>query len=79
MGGGEVGLGLGGGGLGPGGTAVTVPIAVADAVGVAVGASAGSQICWPMLSKILSRQLTCMICSTVVLVASPRAERESLA
>lgn len=73
----EVGLGAGGGGGGAGGWLV-VGTAVAT-IAVGVGVRAGSQICWPMLSKIFSRQLTCIICSTVVSVASLREDKESLA
>jgi hypothetical protein len=65
-----------------GGVAVAVVVgrtAVGSAfVAVAVGlGKAGSQIVWPILNRIVSRQLTCCNWATVVLVACPRADSES--
>lgn len=57
-----------------GGTAVACSVAVAAGSG-----GAGTQISWPMLSKIVSRQFTSCKRSTVVLPAWLIDERESFA
>ena len=71
-----VGLGSEGGGLGPGGD----PGTTVGGTGVLVATGEKrTQICWPTLSRVLSRQFTSCSCCTVVLVAWPMADSESLA
>ena len=59
-------------------TAVAVPVMATVAVSVGVG-KAGNQICWPIFSRLESRQLTAMSRSTVMPAAWLSAESESLA
>ncbi len=56
------------------------PGSAVDGTGVLVATGEKrTQICWPTLSRVLSRQFTSCSCCTVVLVAWPMADSESFA